>query len=216
MSCPAARIRSPSSDSDIRSPVGMKAGTVIDLAAAEAAVRQAVDLAERSAKLQLQSVIVSVSAGRPSSELISASIEVANSAISDREIARVLSAGSRYSIRESRAVLHSLPIGYVVDNAYGIRDPRGMLARKFGIDMHVATTDVSVARNLMLARRALPPQCRGDGGEPLCGGALRSCRRRSRPWRRGDRHGRWHDHDRRVQRRAVHPCGRLCTGRPRT
>ena len=129
----------------------MKAGTVIDLAAAETAVRQAVDLAERSAKLQLQSVIVSVSAGRPSSELISASIEVANSAISDREIARVLSAGSRYSIRESRAVLHSLPIGYVVDNAYGIRDPRGMLARKFGIDMHVVTTDVSVARNLMLA-----------------------------------------------------------------
>ena len=50
-----------------------------------------------------------------------------------------------------RAVLHSLPIGYVVDNANGIRDPRGMLARKFGIDMHVVTTDVSVARNLMLA-----------------------------------------------------------------
>jgi cell division protein FtsA len=131
--------------------LGMKAGTVIDLSAAETAVRQAVDLAERSAKLQLQSAIVSVSAGRLGSELISASIEVASSAISDREIARVLSAGSRYSVREARAVLHSLPIGYVVDNASGIRDPRGMLARKFGIDMHVVTTDVSVARNLMLA-----------------------------------------------------------------
>jgi cell division protein FtsA len=131
--------------------LGMKAGTVIDLAAAETSVRQAVDLAERSARLQLQSAIVSVSAGRLGSELISASIEVASSAISDREIARVLSAGSRYSVREARAVLHSLPIGYVVDNASGIRDPRGMLARKFGIDMHVVTTDVSVARNLMLA-----------------------------------------------------------------
>src|SRR5438105_12160439 len=41
---------------------GMKAGCVIDLADAEAAVRQAVDLAERSARLQLKSVIVSVSA----------------------------------------------------------------------------------------------------------------------------------------------------------
>ncbi len=131
--------------------LGMKAGTVIDLTAAESSVRQAVDLAERSARLQLQSAIVSVSAGRPASELISASIEVASSAISDREITRVLSAGSRYSVRESRAVLHSMPIGYVVDNASGIRDPRGMLARKFGIDMHVVTTDISVARNLMLA-----------------------------------------------------------------
>ncbi len=53
---------------------GMKAGTVIDLAEAEAAVRQCADLAERTAKMQLDSVIISVSAGRPTSELISAAI----------------------------------------------------------------------------------------------------------------------------------------------
>src|SRR5215831_20195780 len=51
---------------------GMKAGSVIDLADAEAAVRQCADLAERSANMQLDSVVVSVSAGRPASELISA------------------------------------------------------------------------------------------------------------------------------------------------
>ena len=62
----------------------------------------------------------------------------------------MLTAGSRHSVREGRAVLHSLPLGYVVDDAAGIRDPRGMLARRFGIDMHVVTADISVARNLML------------------------------------------------------------------
>src|SRR5262245_39828167 len=55
---------------------GMKAGTVIDLVEAEAAIRQCADLAERSAKMQLDSVVVSVSAGRPISGLISASITV--------------------------------------------------------------------------------------------------------------------------------------------
>ena len=50
-----------------------------------------------------------------------------------------------------RAVLHSLPIGYSLDEATGIRDPRGMLGHRFGIDMHIATADVAVARNLMLA-----------------------------------------------------------------
>src|SRR6266852_7380299 len=130
---------------------GMKAGGVVDLAEAEAAVRQCADLAERSAKMQLDSVVVSVSAGRPASELISASIDVASSAIGERDIARVLTAGSRHSVREGRAVLHSLPLGYVVDDAAGVHDPRGMLARRFGIDMHVVTTDLSVARNLMLA-----------------------------------------------------------------
>jgi cell division protein FtsA len=94
---------------------------------------------------------VSVSAGRPASDRISASIEVTGSAIGERDIARVLAAGSRHSAREGRAVLHSLPIGYIVDDAAGVSDPRGMLARHFGIDMHVVTADVSAARNLMLA-----------------------------------------------------------------
>jgi cell division protein FtsA len=101
--------------------------------------------------MQLDSVVVSVSAGRPTSELISASIEVAGTAIGDRDIARVLAAGSRHSARAGRAVLHSLPIGYALDQTRGIQDPRGMLAREFGIDMHVVTADASAARNLMLA-----------------------------------------------------------------
>jgi cell division protein FtsA len=130
---------------------GMKGGVVVDLADAEAAVRQCADLAERAAKMQLDAVVVAVSAGRPASELISASVEVSGSTIGERDIARVLTAGSRHSVRTGRAVLHSLPIGYVVDDAGGISDPRGMLARQFGIDMHVVTTDISAARNLMLA-----------------------------------------------------------------
>jgi len=130
---------------------GMKAGGVVDLAEAEAAVRQCADLAERSARMQLDSVVVSVSSGRQASELISASIDVGGAAIGERDIDRVLTAGSQHSVRAGRAVLHSLPIGYVLDNASGVRDPRGMLAHRFGIDMHLVTTDVSAARNMMLA-----------------------------------------------------------------
>jgi cell division protein FtsA len=130
---------------------GMKAGAVSDLADVEDAVRQAVDLVERAANMQLHSVIVSVSAGRPSSELISASVNVSRPSVSEGDIARVLTAGSRYSVREGRAILHSLPIGYTLDGVGGIRDPRGMLAHQFGIDMHVVTADVSAVRNLMLA-----------------------------------------------------------------
>ena len=101
--------------------------------------------------MQLNSVVVSISAGRPASEQISASIDVVGSAIGEGDIARVLAAGSQHSVRAGRAVLHSLPIGYVLDEATGIRDPRGMLAQRFGIDMHVVTADASAARNLMLA-----------------------------------------------------------------
>ena len=130
---------------------GMKAGAVANLAEVEAAVRHAVDLAERAASVQLESVVVSVSAGRLGSELYTATINVAGSAITDGDIASVLTAGSYHSVRPGRVLLHSLPIGYLLDGARGVGEPRGMLAREFGVDMHAATSDIAAARNLMLA-----------------------------------------------------------------
>ena len=56
---------------------GMKAGTVVDLEAAEDAVCQAIDLAERQAEVELESIVLSVSAGRLASELYAAAIDVA-------------------------------------------------------------------------------------------------------------------------------------------
>jgi cell division protein FtsA len=130
---------------------GMKAGGVVNLALAEEAIRQAVDAAERMASVEIESVVLSLSAGRPASELFAADIEIVGSAVSEGDIARVLAAGSHHSLRDGRAVLHSLPVGYSIDGVDGIRDPRGMLGSRFGVDMHVATVDIAAARNLMLA-----------------------------------------------------------------
>jgi cell division protein FtsA len=130
---------------------GMKAGGVVNLAEAEEAIRQAVDSAEQMASVEIESVVLAISAGRLSSELFAADVDIVGSSVSEGDIARVLAAGSRHSQRDNRAVLHSLPVGYSIDGADGIRDPRGMLGSRFGVDMHVATTDIAVARNLMLA-----------------------------------------------------------------
>jgi cell division protein FtsA len=130
---------------------GTKAGGVVNLAQAEDAIRQAVDAAERMASVEIESVVLSVSAGRLASEQFAAEISLVGSAVSEADIARVLGAGRKHSMREGRAVLHSLPIGYSIDGGNGIRDPRGMLGERFGVDMHVATVDIAAARNLMLA-----------------------------------------------------------------
>jgi cell division protein FtsA len=130
---------------------GIKAGSVVNLAQAEEAIRHAVDAAERMASVEIESVVLSISAGRLASELFAADIEIVGSAVSEGDIARVLAAGGRHSLRDGRAVLHSLPVGYSIDGTDGIRDPRGMLGSRFGVDMHVATTDIAAARNLMLA-----------------------------------------------------------------
>lgn len=129
---------------------GMKAGNVVDIVAAEEMLRHAVDQAERAAGVHVDSVVLSVTAGRTGSEQFAATVQMKQPIVSDNDIERVLVAGSHHSVRDGRAVLHSLPIGYCLDENRGIRDPRGMIGSGLGVDMHVATIDIAPARNLTL------------------------------------------------------------------
>ena len=130
---------------------GIKAGAIVDMELAELSIRQAVDAAERMAGVRVESVIVNVSCGRIASEHYSATVQIAGHQVTDGDIHRVLDAGASHSMSDRRAVLHSLPIGHVLDGVKGIREPRGMLGHKLGVDMHVVTGEASPAKNLMLA-----------------------------------------------------------------
>ena len=129
---------------------GVTAGAVVDLAECEQAVRQAVALAERMAKVRVESVLLSVSGGRVQGQLIEAAADVRGGTVSQADVTRVTSTGMRHATGEGRTVLHALPVGYTLDGVKGIRDARGMVARQFGVDMNVVTADATVARNLML------------------------------------------------------------------
>src|ERR1700682_44898 len=128
---------------------GVKAGAVVDLAECEQAVRQAVALAERMAKVRVESVLLSVSGGRQV-QLIEPAADIRGGAVTAADVTRITSAGMRHATGEGRTVLHALPVGYALDGVKGIRDPRGMVARQFGVDMNVVTSDATAAKNLML------------------------------------------------------------------
>src|SRR5262252_5796926 len=129
---------------------GMKAGAVIDLGECEQAVRQAVGLAERMAKVRVESVLLSVSGGRLAGHLVEAAADIRGGSVTPEDVSRVTSAGMHHATGEGRSVLHALPVSYSIDGVKGIRDPKGMVARQFGVDMNVVTADATVARNLML------------------------------------------------------------------
>src|SRR6201996_9119506 len=135
--------------SQIRSH-GVKAGAVVDLVECEKAVRQAVALAEDMAKVRVESVLLSVSAGRLQGQLIEARADIKGGAVTQADVTRITSTGMHHATGVGRSVLHALPVGYALDGVKGIRDPRGMVAHQFGVDMNVVTSDATVARNLML------------------------------------------------------------------
>ncbi len=128
---------------------GIKGGAVADMARAEESIRRAVDAAERMARLEIASVLVSVSGGRLGSESFAASVRLQGASADQGDIGRVLDAASLHSVRDGRAVLHSLPVGYGLDGSAHIRDPRGMIGQVLAVDLHVVTADWPALKNLV-------------------------------------------------------------------
>jgi cell division protein FtsA len=131
--------------------IGLKGGAIVDLDSAERCIRQAVDAAERMAKVEVQSVIVNLTGGRLGSQHFNASVELRGGAVCDADVKRVLAAAATHSIRPGRAVLHALPTGYALDSQPGVLDPRGLIGRSLSVDMHIVASEAAAARNLMLA-----------------------------------------------------------------
>ena len=130
---------------------GMKAGQVVDMEEAETAVRLAVDAAERMAGVQVDSVVVCAAGGRIGSQHYQAKVAVGERSVGEADIHRVLEATCTHTSRDGRAVLHSLPTSFSVDDADNIRDPKGMIGDELAAHLHVASCDAAAARNLGLA-----------------------------------------------------------------
>ncbi len=129
---------------------GVKSGVIVDLDRAEQAIRLAVDAAERMAGLTIDSLIVNVSAGRLKSEAATATVNLGGHEADEGDVRRVLQAGARQALRHERQVVHTLPVGFLLDTERGIQDPRGMVGDALGVDMHVLTADAAPLRNLEL------------------------------------------------------------------
>jgi cell division protein FtsA len=131
--------------------LGLKGGAIVDLEAAEGAIRQAVHAAERMAKAEVQSVIVNISGGRIASQHFEARVNVRSGTVTGSDVERVLETASAHGVSPGRAVLHALPTGYALDGQGAVIDPSGMIGNALGVDLHVVTAEAAAARNLMLA-----------------------------------------------------------------
>ncbi len=127
---------------------GLRAGTVVDMEAAENAIRAAVDTAERMAGETVREVFVNLSGGHPASHTVGVEVEIAGHEVGERDVNCVLAQGCSTSEPGEREVVHSVPVGYTIDGNRGVRDPRGMYGERLGVDIHVVTAAAGPARNL--------------------------------------------------------------------
>jgi len=113
--------------------LGVKAGAVADLVQCEQSVRQAVAVAERMAKVRVESVLLSVSAGRLQGQLMEATADIHRGTVAQDDVNRVIGTGMRHATGPGRSALHALPVSYSIDGVKGIRDPRGARDSMFAV-----------------------------------------------------------------------------------
>ncbi len=128
---------------------GVKAGVIVDLDDAEQAVRAAIAEAERMAGIELEDIYVSVACGRMRSHNFTAKARTEHGLVAARDITRVLTAGRRHAERNARTLVHMNHIGFRIDGAPGLGDPRGMPADELAVDIHAVTADDAPIRNLI-------------------------------------------------------------------
>jgi cell division protein FtsA len=126
---------------------GLRNGSIVDLEAASASVVSAVHAAEEMAGETIEQVVANLSGGFSASRIIKAEIGVAGREIGETELQRVLDQG--YLLREpgDRQIIHSVPVGFSIDDSRGIRDPRGMFGERLGVNMNVVTASAAGVRN---------------------------------------------------------------------
>lgn len=141
----------------VRACNGLRRGLVADMERTETAIRTAMMQAEKAAGLQIESVLVNLSAGGLRSDVTSVEIDIAGHRIAEDDMATLLAAGRQRIDNEiakaGRSTLHAEPTLYTVDGLDGVTNPRGFHAEQLGVDIHVLTAATPPCRNLDLAVR---------------------------------------------------------------
>lgn len=131
---------------------GVRHGVIVDLDAATKAIVSAVHAAEQMAGSQIERVVVNLSGGFHGSRIEQVAIDIGGREVSDVEYAKVLTQGYAHRVSDAdRRVIHSIPVGFSIDGSAGMRDPRGMVGSRLGVNMHVVSADAAVVRNVVTA-----------------------------------------------------------------
>ena len=118
---------------------GVKGGAIVDLEAAEGAIRLAVDAAERMAGFECDHVVVNMSGGRLGARVARAGLALSGQAVRDLDVARALEAAALAAAAPGRVGLHLLPRSFALDGQRGIADPRGMIGESLGAELTAAS-----------------------------------------------------------------------------
>lgn len=132
---------------------GVKKGIIVDIEGTAQAIRQAIEQAEQTANLNVNSAYVNITGSNVSIIESSGHTEIPNnqSEINYSDLERVLKSAKDVDIPSDKKAIDIVPYQYIIDGYDQIVDPVGMIGTNLQIDCQIVAGSVTSVQNLVKA-----------------------------------------------------------------
>jgi cell division protein FtsA len=128
---------------------GLRKGVVVNMEATVHAISSAIREAEVSAGCEIHSVFASVEGAHLKGFNSHGLVPVKTREVTRLDVDRVFDAARAVALPMDRDILHVLPQEFIVDGQDGIREPLGMAGVRLEARVHVVTTSIAAAQNVV-------------------------------------------------------------------
>ena len=130
---------------------GIRRGVVVNLEAAVESIKKAIDEAELTAGVEIDSVHLALSGAHVKAFNSRGVVAVAgkNREITREDVRRAIDAAKAVALPSGREILYVLPQDFVVDEQDGICSPLGMTGARLEVNVHIVTGATSSTQNII-------------------------------------------------------------------
>ena len=131
---------------------GVKKGAIVDIKKTTEAIVYAIEEAEKSVDVSIDSVYVGIAGAHINSMNSKGAIAIkgANNEITSEDVDRAVdNAKTAVQISATHEIIHILPREFVVDEQNEISNPKGMVGSRLEAHVHIITSAVTAIKNLM-------------------------------------------------------------------
>ncbi|HIE27018.1 TPA: cell division protein FtsA [Candidatus Poribacteria bacterium] len=130
---------------------GLRKGVVVNVEEAADSIRRALEEAELTAGISIDSVYAGITGGHIEGMTRSGVVAVSgkNNEITSTDLRRAIQIAKTCKITVDREIIHAIPQGFVIDEQERIKDPIGMYGVRLEAFVHVVTGAVALAQNIV-------------------------------------------------------------------
>jgi cell division protein FtsA len=128
---------------------GLRKGVVVNIESTVTSIKKAIAEAELMAGCEIHTVFTGLSGNHIKGFNSHGIVAVKNKEVCQRDLVRVIDAAKAVAIPTDREVLQILPQDYIIDDQDGIKEPLGMSGVRLEAKVHIVTSAVTSAQNIV-------------------------------------------------------------------